>query len=385
MQCVDANPLNVADLRRFDVARRFVAAELGWRVVGSLLSLAHDTTLRSKLRRTVGEAIPGRHRLKLAQEAARAYERAAGRGGRRLRQPDGRPVAGHAAARARHARDARARRRARRAPVRGARRAAGCVSCSSPSRASSAARAARSARPRSPRSAPVAVAPCRPLEFDRDVDADAPEHFAAGALRLGPWRGVGYIAEDLEVIPHDLDGLDDARARRRLMRPPRARLRAGAARGAGAGGAGAAAEDGDVARTLGGADVARYAERHALGAKMRDNAWTAEDRAWSRADSAWQRATFKYEDSPRRRRRRRAARRGAADRGGARRDDRSGAVRPRRATAAARARAPPRPRTRSVGATARAARDRQPGCKSALAALTIRRACELRRARIGGA
>lgn len=61
------NPLHVGHVRALEVAGEFVATDLGLTCVGALLSPNHDTAVRTKLRRTPGEIMPPRHRLKMCQ------------------------------------------------------------------------------------------------------------------------------------------------------------------------------------------------------------------------------------------------------------------------------------------------------------------------------
>ena len=64
------NPIHVGHVRALEVASEFVQTDLGLFFAGALLSPHHDSAVRTKLRRSPGDIMPPRHRLRMCQETA---------------------------------------------------------------------------------------------------------------------------------------------------------------------------------------------------------------------------------------------------------------------------------------------------------------------------
>lgn len=67
------NPPHKGHLFALEAAAAWCRRDLDLEVAGAVVSLAHDTAVRNKFKRTPAQAIPARHRLRLCQEMAKKW------------------------------------------------------------------------------------------------------------------------------------------------------------------------------------------------------------------------------------------------------------------------------------------------------------------------
>ena len=269
------NPIHVGHVRALEVASEFVQTDLGLFFAGALLSPHHDSAVRTKLRRSPGDIMPPRHRLRMCQETAAPLPWLAVDRWEVTR----RAAMDHLAVLA-HARELCAV-------------TFPTVDCQV-SRVDDAGRSVSGMKLR--RSLPQVVYVCDGTDFCRAAPRALRE---IGALALttcrlhglerlqrtldtdaawaSPPPPVGYLAEDTKMIAVELDGLSSLELRKQL-KDPRTRER-------------------ELASKMGAAAARVWAEAK-LGAKCGGREpWTKADKQWSKADTAFMEATLAEEDA----------------------------------------------------------------------------------------